>query len=145
MGCDIHACIQGQYKGRTYWWDLALDVSIGRNYPLFAAMADVRNYEGYGITPVAQPRGLPDLGLDLGLADEDCPYNTASFAKRWDCDAHSRSWLLTDEFAEAILRATTVELWTAGAPTDAAAVLAFMREWEIATGGKARIVFFFDN
>ena len=142
MGCDIHVCIQGRYDGRSYWYDLALDFYVERHYPLFAAMADVRNHEEYKINPVAQPRGVP---TDLDPADEDNPYTTSAFISHWTGDGHSHSWLMTDEFEEALNRASWSKIWTAGNSRSGIAILAFMRQWEQQTGGAARVVFFFDN
>lgn len=61
MGCDIHGCFQQRYTyGDEKWETLAL-VPRSRNYLLFAALADVRNY--HGVTPISAPRGLPaDIG-----------------------------------------------------------------------------------
>lgn len=61
----------------------------GRNYDLFAILADVRNGSGFagcdtgdGFVPIDEPRGLPvDVSPEV-KADSD----------RWDCDGHSHSW-----------------------------------------------------
>lgn len=58
MGCDIHLLVQiGVLK--DVWRTEQMDETIysGRNYELFAVLANVRNY--YNIKPIAMPRGLP--------------------------------------------------------------------------------------
>ncbi len=57
----------------------------GRNYDLFSALADVRS--GGDITPICQPKGFPtDASADVRQEYE-----------RWDCDAHSASYLTLHE------------------------------------------------
>jgi len=89
MGCDIHLYVERHQEGRwqalanpeepeaewyhNWLWD-------GRNYRLFAILADVRNYEDW--QPLSDPRGLPEDVSDL-ISQE------ASGA----IDCHSFSWL----------------------------------------------------
>lgn len=61
----------------------------GRNYDLFAILADVRNGRGFagvktgeGFEPIADPRGVP----------EDAHPETAEFMDSYGCDGHSHSW-----------------------------------------------------
>ncbi len=60
----------------------------GRNYNLFAILADVRNGRGFagiktgdGFNPIAPPRGLPDDVSPEVKAESDS----------WSCDGHSHS------------------------------------------------------
>lgn len=89
MGCDIHGHIEVKIKGK---WEHYSVPNLNRNYHLFAKSAGVRNYEGSGITPIAEPRGLPkDLSVVTRLS-----------AKQWGDDGHSHSWLNASELAELI-------------------------------------------
>jgi hypothetical protein len=82
MGCDIHAHIEANQNGS--YWEFA-KVHIDRAYGLFAALADVRNSAEWGITPVAEKRGIPADSGDYVKIDyeEDC--------------GHSASWLTYQE------------------------------------------------
>lgn len=57
----------------------------GRNYALFALLADVRNY--WDITPIDLPRGVP-LDASKGWQTE---------VDYWGSDLHSMSWFTYDE------------------------------------------------
>ena len=85
MGCDIHLQIEVRIDGQ--WHHLA-NPAVSRNYALFAKMADVRNYDN-SIAPISEPKGLP----------ADMTFLTALDVKRWEGDAHSKSWLGPDEIA----------------------------------------------
>lgn len=72
---------------------------IGRNYELFAVLADVRNFgwggdvdyaDGDKRTPIAAPRGLPD----------DVSTEVRKDSDSWDCDGHSHSWFTLRELLE---------------------------------------------
>lgn len=61
----------------------------GRNYDLFAILADVRNGRGFagcdtgdGFIPICKPRGVP----------EDASRDYRALVESWDCDGHSHSW-----------------------------------------------------
>lgn len=116
MGCDIHAYIeirqdgkwehydwQKQYQIGTYedgspeydydkLWDNPL--GIGRNYDLFAILANVRNGHGFagiltgtGFEPMDKPRGLPqDVSLEVRAESDE-----------WNGDGHSHSWMSLPE------------------------------------------------
>jgi len=74
MGCDIHMYVEkknlesGGWEfapageespgTRSYGDTLYCDWYSGRNYELFAILAGVRNSSG--LTPISEPRGLPD-------------------------------------------------------------------------------------
>jgi hypothetical protein len=77
--------VRVEYEDRIY---------SGRNYSLFAILADVRNGRGFagcdtgdGFVPIDDPRGIPDDVSDSVKADAD----------RWDADGHSHSWLTVAE------------------------------------------------
>lgn len=110
MGCNIHlavevrqangwqraepmepnpyASVEGEVPEiRQSWYD-------GRNYRLFAMLADVRNGSGSAgadtgdrIEPIADPRGLPD----------DASEEVRQSSERWGIDGHSHSYLTLAE------------------------------------------------
>lgn len=69
----------------------------GRNYNLFAMLADVRNgrgfagvYTGEGFNPIADPKGAPsDMSSEIKSA---CEY--------WEGDGHSHSWFTVKELLD---------------------------------------------
>jgi hypothetical protein len=83
------------------WWckgsKIARGWYDGRNYDLFAQLADVRNgrgfagiYTGSGFKPIADPKGLPsDVSSDIFEEREG-----------WGADAHSVSYLTVKELLE---------------------------------------------
>ena len=62
MGCDIHLYIEYRSKNNktNNWNSFGERINPGRNYVLFALMADVRNYTEKKITVLVEPRGMPD-------------------------------------------------------------------------------------
>jgi hypothetical protein len=62
----------------------------GRDYRLFAKMAGVRNREGSGIKPISEPRGVP----------VDATFTTRFCYDKWGVDAHSASYLSSQEVKE---------------------------------------------
>lgn len=91
MGCDIHMYVEvkGWSNEDAEEWQMAIaeTATYGRrNYGVFAALANVRNYES-GIRPISLPRGLP--------GDVSGPVRNA--ADRRGRDGHSYSWLLLSE------------------------------------------------
>jgi hypothetical protein len=99
MGCDIHLYVekrtdgkwvaQGNFErdedGYAQGGDRYYD---GRNYDLFAILANVRNGRGFagvktgdGFNPIAEPKGIPD----------DASAEIKEIAESWDCDGHSHS------------------------------------------------------
>jgi hypothetical protein len=87
MGCDIHLHIEIKVAGHWHHYN---HPGVPRNYELFSLMGGVRNplpdQEGY-IEPVASFRGIPD----------DVTFTTKLDYVHWGMDAHSASYLLTDE------------------------------------------------
>jgi hypothetical protein len=103
MGCDIHALIERKTK---YGWVNTGDPDIGRNYEMFAVLAGVRNYDG--ITPIAEPRGLPSFVAFRSYSDgeryvswsdyDDKPCREMErMAEDYGEDGHSGSWLTLAE------------------------------------------------
>ena len=136
MGCDIHAIVEAcevSESAPTPDWaysDWTRFDDLGRYYDIFGFLAGVRRD-----FPHIPPRGLPsDLSVAYREVDDD------TFGD------HSKSWLTTDEFAEALacfdaLRGASGHSWK---PTDFHAVLDYMRALE-RTGRVVRFVFGFDN
>lgn len=103
MGTDIHAIFQRKIEGG--WADVKSDYDEDRHYGLFAHLAGIRNGRGFAgvitgqpVTPISEPRGLPDdfpvdhyfnhmVGKDIASHDDgEC----------W-MGEHSHSWLTADE------------------------------------------------
>jgi hypothetical protein len=79
----------------------------GRNYDLFAILADVRNgrgfagsYTGEGFNPIADTKGVPDDMSDV--LKEAYEY--------WEGDGHSHSWFTVKELTEYDWEQKTVTL-----------------------------------
>lgn len=106
MGCDIHFYVERREAEKWVscdaWETEDGDKSVpygksfydGRNYDLFAILADVRNGRGFagsdtgdGFIPIAAPRGIPD--------DASNEYRGA--AEAYGCDGHSHSWFTVAE------------------------------------------------
>ena len=85
MGCDIQLYIEVLTENG---WELYSHPTVGRDYELFAKMAGVRN--NGEIETIAQPKGLPN----------DISYIVRHASADWDGDAHSHSWLDSDEIEE---------------------------------------------
>lgn len=101
MGCDIHAMVEVRADGRwtaitkpvfksSYRNEATSDPYDGRNYDLFAILANVRNGYGFagvstgtGWKPIAEPRGIPG----------DCSPEYADSVEGYGIDGHSHSWL----------------------------------------------------
>jgi|APAga8741244001_1050109.scaffolds.fasta_scaffold26540_2 hypothetical protein len=105
MGCDIHMYVEKKVKNEwkvvkgpnsyygKYEWEkdkMRFDwIYNGRNYDLFAFLADVRNYKGK-IKPLALPKELP----------EDKSEFVAQIAEGWQWDGHSYSHFTLKELKE---------------------------------------------
>lgn len=110
MGCDIHFYVEKKVKGKwvaadkyTKDEDGNLNVDYddrfyaGRNYNLFAILANVRNGIGFagcktggGFIPISEPKGLP----------EDVSQKVKDISDGWDCDGHSHSWFTVKELLD---------------------------------------------
>lgn len=93
MGADIHGIVQIRHGDG---WRTASEIEDGRNYWLFSALADVRNYSG--IVPIDKPRGLPE-DIELGEDGESVPFWRAHDGSAW-LGEHSRSWFTLKELKE---------------------------------------------
>lgn len=115
MGCDIHLFVERREGGTWFNADTwtpnpyhekypddeqPLEIKYedrfytGRNYDLFAILANVRNGYGFagvktgaGFNPIAPPRGLP----------ADVSSEVRGEADRWGADGHSHSWFTVNE------------------------------------------------
>ncbi len=107
MGCDIHLMLESKgikdgkdkwynidhYKPNRYYSDYPDEESKmnrvefynGRNYTLFAVLADVRNREDTKV--IDTPRGIP----------QDCSSQVKLNVDSWEDDAHSHSWFTYGE------------------------------------------------
>lgn len=101
MGCDIHMAVEvrdwqtlpnGTESDDKRWGVVMTETAAygARNYNVFAALADVRNYNAPAITPLAAPRGVP----------EDVSEDAKARHARWTRDAHSASWVTLAEVLE---------------------------------------------
>ena len=115
MGCDIHTRVEYKHRngnwldGNLYcinrYYDpnepycadpySVVEVCSGRNYELFATLANVRNYSN--IPYIQNPRGIPDDACARTVRDHN----------EWDCDAHSASYFTLKELMN----------WRADAPS----------------------------
>ena len=169
MGCNSHTYIE--YRRKEYkkdsWSSLLHHEVDSRNYPLYAKMADVRNYYGEKITPIAPLRGFPeDAGYaakrdyylrinDELAAKEYDGYVSSEQASTWVSegisffppdgsnrishpDWHSASWLTGDEFCSAVRETASDDIyWTA--------IAAMVDSVNKTDGFECRVVFWFDN
>jgi hypothetical protein len=108
MGCDIHFFVEKREGERWIsadtWYESEYRFShvnapfySGRNYYLFAILADVRNGFGFagiktgeGFNPISPPRGMPD----------DACAEVQQEADAMGADGHSHSWLTLRELLE---------------------------------------------
>jgi hypothetical protein len=111
MGCDIHIFAEVKNKETNKWEkvgnvfkscfdhvkELQDEPYEGRNYDLFAILADVRNGRGFagvktseGFNPISEPRGLP----------EDVSNDVNERSESWDSDGHSHSYFTVQELLD---------------------------------------------
>lgn len=175
MGADIHMYVEYSPKAyakpengeKRYWYTFGGRINPGRNYWLFALLADVR-----GDGAVFPPRGLPD-NLAYASRDDNQLYITDSEgdnyvkpedAARWVADGsstyvlkhdgapgwvthpdwHSHSWLTPGELAE-VFDAYAAEHRGEAVGVEYYALLAAMRVLEDNGENDVRVVFWFDN
>lgn len=133
MGCNSHISIevQGQWDHEILLWDtLALDIPESRDYALYEAMAGVRGEEE---NAVVAPRGIPVDASDA----------IVYWAKRWEGDGHTHSWLYPNEFHDAVKRAGAAD---GKVHKPWAAIDKILLALETVYGIEhVRIIFFFDN
>lgn len=108
MGCDIHCYCEVRKNGKweelkekifksCYSEELSSDPYHGRNYDLFAILANVRNGRGFagsdtgnGFMPISPLKGLPaDVSGEIKKSSDS-----------WDCDGHSHSWVTLKELID---------------------------------------------
>ncbi|MBC2174791.1 hypothetical protein [Listeria booriae] len=99
MGCDIHAFVEVKNKKSGKWntyleADGGLPEYIGRNYDLYAILANVRNGYGFagidtgdGFECISKPRGVPFDASETYLSQ----------VEEWGSDGHSHSFLTLAE------------------------------------------------
>ena len=114
MGCDIHMFteIKRKFNDKEVWvnsdrwvvnpyyllkndddndeWEKPMDIDsiyTGRNYELFATLANVR---GMGSPVIAEPKDLPNDVCSITKAESD----------RWNGDGHSHSYFTLAEFVD---------------------------------------------
>lgn len=168
MGCDIHCYVEYKEKERKRWRGFGGRINPGRNYMIFALLANVRNY--WNVFPVLEQRGLPEnlwiqakndneLFVTVEETDEEgctTPERAAKWveigiskytdeSKKWvtNPDWHSHSWCTASELREVLDR------------TEVDAEFKYqMPEWEVLyevlrsfekKGYNSRLVFWFDN
>ena len=138
MGCDIHPHVArrtGEGKLVPFMYS---SLDLGRDYVMFGLLAGVRGEE-----KLFEPRGLPD----------DVPSTYKFDYDRMEGDAHSASWLTTEE-VRAVAEAYPAAVERRGGerrqnPFLAALVglMGAVDQWseEYDPGGSAVFVFWFDN
>jgi len=82
MGCDMHVSVEWKWKDSKQW-NHATNFEVNRNYPLFAKLANVRNYNE--IIPISLPRGMP----------ENYTKETQEYQERHS--NHNLTWISEDE------------------------------------------------
>lgn len=113
MGCDIHFYTETKQANGSWklhgnivkdeqddpesWASCDTSLYDGRNYDLFAILANVRNGCGFagvktgeGFNPISEPRGIP--------ADASSEYK--QFAEQWGGDGHSHQHLTLRELLD---------------------------------------------
>lgn len=83
MGCDVHCHVEIKLGDKWHHFNMP---RLERNYDLFEKMAGVRGHERKAIAP---PRGIP----------EDATFETRFDYEHWGMDAHTASWLSSEEVA----------------------------------------------
>lgn len=168
MGCDIHCYFEYKIEDLKDYSSFSYhSINLGRDYGIFASIANVRNYGE--IYNTLKPRGLPenrswvtDSGNNLYIVDSETIENGCckrSDAERWvnggrskytdekkthvtNPDWHSHSWLECDEFEKAINGWQKIAEYKIDPCYFAAIELlkSFKKQ-----GLESRIVFWFDN
>lgn len=91
MGCDIHGLVERKNEHKGFYWINSGDPDIGRNYTIYAVLANVRNYFSKKPAPfISEPKGLP----------KDVTHEMEYLSKEWDVDGHSHSWITLKEMKE---------------------------------------------
>lgn len=174
MGCDIHLRLERKAKGQSKWQGCRIfgyeRCWNDRIYGMFAALADVRNYNDIEHLPV---RGMPKDAADRTLklygyqvavvvkypdwqySEEDAErfvkegyseYYDVNGVKYVSCpDWHTPSWCTTAEMEDCINRIfKNADGGYIGDYSEWLALLGAMKGYE-AGGSECRAVFWFDN
>ena len=129
MGCDIHFHVEYRRRGKgDVWYHSAANKFSYRDYDMFAALANVRNYGN--IKPL-KVKGIPNNVSFLTFHDYGL----------WEKDAFSYSWCTSDELNDCI---SEVRRKGDNDPVEFVAILAYMKAFEDA-GYDTRAVFWFDD
>jgi hypothetical protein len=123
MGTDIHLYVEYRHRedAGDDFTSFCGRINPGRNYALFAALANVRQVRK---TALFEPRGLPDkMGCEASLDSKSG-------------ERYAHSWLTLAEFCKVLVEVPT-------APCEYHAVEALMEQLE-QDGYETRIVFWFD-
>lgn len=137
MGCDIHLHTEVKIDGQWHHYNTP---EVPRSYALFSLMAGVRGEHD----PVTRRKGFPDDASAVTKLDQ----------KHWDCDAHSYSWLSSEEILQ--LSERMKELWPKYNPLTESDYFGFFFENDYSGFHKypedryegvedVRFVFWFDN
>jgi hypothetical protein len=109
MGCDIHAYTEIKDKTNQNWFLAATyyqkpnenkqyqEMYLGRDYLMFAQLANVRNYDDQPV--ISMPRDLP----------RDCSDEVRQLSNNWGIDGHSHSYLTLGELKDWIAQHPTVQ------------------------------------
>lgn len=172
MGADIHMYVEYKHKDSDYWHGFGGRINPGRNYGMFAILANVRGHFKESFTPKGL-KGLElsyvckdDLYLDIsedGKGERETTLERAfEWNKRYGCellfngekpyrvqhpDWHSHSWMNVKELSEAFKiykKYEKKEYGESHLPAEYKALLDLMKSLEKG-GYDTRVVFWFDN
>lgn len=139
MGTDIHIHLEYQQrkKGKKpRWMHVNKEFEEQRRYLMFGILAGARS----DVEPLFPPRGLPDDITQKTLRDHD----------DWGGDAHTESWLTTEEFGmclntvEVIYKERYQDEYQEEWLEDYHHIYRYMKDSDD-EGEPARIIFWFDN
>jgi hypothetical protein len=176
VGCDIHMFVEYSSKepsayqtdqGRKYWSGFADRINPGRDYRMFAMIAECGRCSD--IEPVVPNRGMPDGDLGYATADSYWMYvteepgegmTTRARAESWvrtgsshwrdaeekfvsHPDWHSHTWLTVDEYQRVIERYS--EEFHEPPGVEYMALFAAMRVLRQGDKNDVRVICWFDN
>lgn len=142
MGCDIHAMYEVAlpwYEGSDIrGWECAGTPRIGRNYAVFAAIGNVRNYNN-AIPYIGYGR-LKDTNWVKEYEKASDPFG--AWIRDWNGDAHSASYVMLEELREY----NTDNEFVAGTLERLIAEMKTLRDfYDLKDNKHIRLIFFFDN
>lgn len=146
MGCDISVYVERRFNGEWEEWDWLPGAGVDhdgypeeRCYPLFAALADVRNMSSFEeVDPWFAGRGMPDglSGDDIGwCAEHSFTYATAAelLAAPWDAEYKFTGFVNSEDYdpddavpqrwcagvgGEGVIKVTEADYLAMGQPDD---------------------------